>query len=521
MSVSHGGFLIPNAEGSFSTKMAEPDQIDFNILGNSRWGVVTGCEVTISSASTTASIGPGTHIAVVNGVVVPVTASQSVTLGSGGSQPRFDLVGVDSGGTLVFIPGTPAADPVFPDVPTSVTVLAAVYCPLGSSNFSSTITDKRKFLQPVLATSASGTDTVIVNRSSGSNSFRIDASGRIEWNNNDTSLYRTGAAALRTNASFVIDGSVSVGGDTSVTGSVTATSLIKGSNFRNESSFPLTAAKGTLLQKDGIVYVQTSDTGVSWEQITTAAGSNQPGDIKQSMRSPVQMPGWLVMAGQTVTETEYPQLFSVAGLQHLIIDGSPRAMVLPDATNRILLPAQTSIGTTGGSSTFDIGVSNLPSHSHNVSTAGAGGHSHTVTLGASGKHKHVTLMTGNAGKHTHGVSDPGHAHKGAEFFGYNLQFIYSIPGADNRLDGPVNDTSHTYHVDQLPLTGRATTGLTVNSNNSAHQHETDEVPDHSHSGSYTSTENNHTHVVTESMVGGGLPITVNPPYLTVYTYIKT
>lgn len=520
MTVSHGGFLIPNAEGSFSTKMAEPDQIDFNILGNSKWGVVRGCEVSIQSASTVAVCAGG--LAVVNGSLVNVTAAQSVTLGSGGSQPRFDLVGVDEFGVLKIIPGSPSADPVFPDVPTSVTVLAAVYCPVGSSNFSSTITDKRNMLQSVFASSLNATGPLLLNRDhSGVDTFKIDSNGRIEWTFGDLALYRNAVGSLRTSGSFTADGTLSVGTDASVGGDMTAVGVVRGSNFRNQSSFPTSAPKGTILQKDGDIYVQTSDTGVSWEQLVTAADNNQPGDIKQSLRSPSQMPGWLPLIGQTISESEYPQLFSVGGLQHLIVEGSPRVMVLPDASNRVLLSSNTSIGTSGGSSTVNIGITNLPSHSHNVSTTGAGAHSHSVTLGPAGRHSHSTLTSGNAGKHTHGVSDPGHTHRGPDFFGYNLPYIVSVIGANNRLDGPVNDTSHTYHVDQFPNTGRGTTGITVTDANSAHQHQTDEVADHTHAGSATSAEGNHTHNISESVVGGGQPLTISPPHLTVYTYIKT
>jgi hypothetical protein len=156
MATAHGGFIIPNAEGSASTKMAEPDQVDFNTLGNGRWGVVSGCSVSITG--TIAAIGtPG--IAVVDGSIVNVSSGQSVTLGAGGSQPRFDLVGVNAAGSIVSVSGTPAADPVYPDVPVDVTILAAVFCPVGSSTFNLFLSDKRKFFQPVFVSTGTGTDT--------------------------------------------------------------------------------------------------------------------------------------------------------------------------------------------------------------------------------------------------------------------------------------------------------------------------------------------------------------------------
>src|SRR6185295_14701608 len=130
--VLHQGFFVPNAQDVTKPELAEPDRIDFNISGNARWGVLSGCLVTVSGA--TASNTAGT--ALVNGVLVDVVAGQNTHVGSGGTQSRFDLVGVDNTGKLVTVAGTPSLDPVFPDPPTTVTALAAVLCSAGGGDYS-------------------------------------------------------------------------------------------------------------------------------------------------------------------------------------------------------------------------------------------------------------------------------------------------------------------------------------------------------------------------------------------------
>jgi hypothetical protein len=514
---SHGGFLIPNADGVSSTKMSEPDQIDFNILGNNRWGVISGCGISISGTVASTVVGSN-GTALVDGAIVTLTGGQSITLGAGGSQPRFDLVGVDSAGTLVSVVGTPAVDPVYPDVPTSVTVLAAVYCPTGSSTFDATYTDKRNMLQPVFVSTVNGTGPVLLNRYSGNDVFRIDGNGRLEWNNSDTYLYRSSAGVLRAHSDLLLDGSLTATNGT-FSGDVSAVGDIMSSNLRIGSTFP-TAPKGTILQytgggsSQGKVYIQTSATStMNWEEVSTSSTAHQPGDIKQSTRSPAQMPGWLPFVGQTVTEEQHPSLFLVDGLQQFIVNGSPRTMTLPDARNRVLMSTDASVGVTGGSNSVTLTKSNLPAHKHDVSVQPAGSHTHPATTSGAGGHAHGTLAGG--GKHSHPVVDPGHKH-GAANIGQG--FITVNVAGDSNLDSVQSDMSHSWRTGPQEYTATAKTGISISSSGD-HTHVTDNVANHTHPVNVTA-EPAHSHTASEVTVGDGTPISVVPPYLTVYTYIK-
>jgi hypothetical protein len=517
MTTTHGGFLIPNADGVFSTKMSEPDQIDFNILGNSRWGVVYGCDVTVSGTVASTAVGSN-GVALVNGTVVAMTGGQSVTLGAGGSQPRFDLIGVNIGGTLVSIPGSPAADPLFPDVPANITVLAAVYVPIGSSQFESTYTDKRNMLQPVFVATVNGDGPVLLNRYAGNDVFRIDGNGRLEWNNSDTYLYRSGVGTLRLHSSFVIDSGLNVGSDAVVAGDALISGDMRSYNLRKEASFP-SAPKGTILQytgggaNEGRVYIQTSSTvTMNWEEISTASNTNQPGDIKQSMRSAAQMPGWIPLAGQRVTEDQYPLLFLVEGLQPYITNASPRYMDLPNATQRTLIGSVTP-GVVGGSDTVTLSISNLPSHSHSVSVNDAGEHDHTATSSPSGGHSHGTV---DGGTHDHKVIDNGHKH-GPAVIGQGYIMVDVL--GDSNLDSVQADMSHSWRTKPWEYTAPAKTGIQIDSSSGSHDHVTTNEPNHTHTLTVDATPA-HSHTVNESTVGNGAPVNIVPKYLTVYTYIK-
>ena len=93
--------------------MAEPDQVDFNTVAQARWGVIEGCLVTVSGSQAQCTLG---GLALVNGILVNVAPGQTATLGTGGSQDRFDLITVDEGRHAEGgHQGIPAIDPIYPD----------------------------------------------------------------------------------------------------------------------------------------------------------------------------------------------------------------------------------------------------------------------------------------------------------------------------------------------------------------------------------------------------------------------
>lgn len=166
-------YIIPNATDTSSggkynsLDQAEPDALDFEILGSRTSGVIYGCEVTAqASPNSTVNISAG-YVVLMN-VAYPVTAQSNLDLGtvSISTNNRFDLViarlnSVTGNMDITFVAGTEsAANPTFPPSssrlapgvtydstkhinPATDVVLAAVYRSGGVAITSSRIVDKR------------------------------------------------------------------------------------------------------------------------------------------------------------------------------------------------------------------------------------------------------------------------------------------------------------------------------------------------------------------------------------------
>lgn len=143
------GFTIPNAPDTDKSTLdqSEPDRVDFEILGNRRKGVVSGGAVTAVSGNIVA-VASGTIS--YEGTDYSLSADPSYTLSSAPSSGnRFDLVVAryaSSAVTLQTIAGTASStNPIFPALPGTDIVLAAILRRANESIVSNDIIDKRAF----------------------------------------------------------------------------------------------------------------------------------------------------------------------------------------------------------------------------------------------------------------------------------------------------------------------------------------------------------------------------------------
>ncbi|NDB60527.1 hypothetical protein EB001_19075 [bacterium] len=158
------GFTIPNAPDTDKSTLdqSEPDRVDFEILGNRRKGVVSGAAVTVVS---------GNIVAVASGSIAyegtdyALSANGSYSLSSAPtSGNRFDLVVAryaTSAVTIQTVTGTASStNPVFPVLPSTDIVLAAVLRRANESIVANDIIDKRAFcLASTPSTITLGTNT--------------------------------------------------------------------------------------------------------------------------------------------------------------------------------------------------------------------------------------------------------------------------------------------------------------------------------------------------------------------------
>ena len=511
--VKHDGFLVPHAGDVVNPKMAEPDRIDFNTLGNDRWGVIQGCLVTVSGAMASTLGG----IAVVNGVLV-IVKSGSALLGVGAAQDRFDLVVTDGNGTLKVVAGAAGDDPVFPDPPPEVTVLAAVFCPSGAGNFVDNVIDKRNWLADALLTSIEEDQPLIKNLDGNGDLYRVMGDGHKVWGE-DTEMFRISPYTLQIIRNLLLDGFLQV--DEGIEArSVQADEEITGSNLINGETPPSTANPGDLFQNDttGRIYVWQQG---EWLELATIRGAVPVGAVIQSLVSPAEMIplGWVPMAGQPITQEQYPSLFLIPALAQYIshnITTGEDTMFLPDLTGRTLISNFSEAGTLGGSGAITLTAANLPRHDHGATSGTGGAHNHSITINRAGAHTHST----SGGGHTHAVSDDGHSHPGADWFGGTASMIAVVWGGKNTLDALFNDSSHTYHVEPVNHTARAAAGVVVSSSGSGHGHAMGSGGDHAHTAT-VGQHGGHTHPLTVNPVGENAPLPFSPLHLTVFTYIRS
>ena len=528
------GFRIPNADTfapDFQT--AQPDQGDFLILGNSQYGVITGCGITLNGYSVGVESGP--NLLVVAGQLYKLSSGLGLSVSASGSSPRFDLIVYDTSLSSPFavVAGAPAANPVFPDVTSTMTVLAAVFIPASGGSNTTRLIDKRNFLQ----TSVTAVDSSVILKSldtSGSYvKVSIDGSGKISWGNGssvvDTTLERSSAGVLRTPGrisadSITIDSSATVDGNDVIT-----TETIDWGNSR-----PNASAKDI-----GDVYVNNTTGDISVVKVDplgakewTSLQPNLPsGSVIQSLVAPDRMPGWLPLIGgihATSAAGNLPTLFPEW------VSGSN--ITLPDMRGRIPVGggdiSNGSVGSTHGGTPLDgtgktsvtLSLAHVPPHSHRTSnvTQPSGSHSHTGTTAGDGAHSHTTSgnvnATGNGGAHGHGATDSGHWH----YWEGGFPIVATIPGDyhDSCMDIPFADASHTYRTRPEAHSMFGTANITV-TGAPDHSHSIGTSSTHTHSINTMSTAEAHVHTLPEHVsVGGGSSFTVQPPTLNLYFYIK-
>lgn len=528
--VTHDGFLIPNASGVAQPVLAEPDQIDFNTLANAQWGVIEGCTVNSQSAKTVA-ITAGT--AIVNGKLVVVTAGQ-LPLPTPGVNAQFVLVVVDDGGVLKLNTSAPASvDPVFPDPLANETVLASVYCDSSSASFANNIVDKRKLLSKALLTKIATTAELVRNANNTGNHYLVTGDGKTAWEG-DTFISRSGAKTLRVEDNLQTVGNVSTV-NLAASGTVAATGKISGSNFTQGTALPASATDGDLFMQTstGNLYVWFAGAWSQFASMSATQGVVPIGTVIFSMQDPNLMRplGWYPLNGtEQLSEATHGTIFTIDTGGTVTGTAPNRTMTLPDLNRRTLIVDYNSPHQFSGlaKNLLTLTEAQMPKHNHQVGgntfnpgrTSAAGAHTPAVNITAgTGTHGHT--VTG--GYHDHPVYDPGHAHNGMDWYGVSAAVIgwvgFSGTPQDgkNKIDAMFNDSSHTYTVEPIRWTMKATTGIDIGPN---YEH-THSLGGGGHDHSLTTTPVlDHYHTVSEIDVGSGKAIDITPLNFTVYAYIR-
>ena len=181
----------------------------------------------------------------------------------------------------------------------------------------------------------------------------------------------------------------------------------------------------------------------------------------------------------------------------------------PDLRNKFIIGAGSgySVNSQGGTSSISLGISNLPSHSHSMSSAG--NHGHSGSSSGSGTHSHSGSTSGANANHSHSGATSGagdHAHTANWFRGVGQGgATWSVAnGSDGRQTNPAGNHAHSF----------TTSG---HSNDHGHSFSTS-GGGHSHSVSVGSG-GDHSHSI--SSAGSGAAFNIMPPYYALCYIMKT
>lgn len=510
---ARAGFLVKNAADVGSNlDVAEPDALDFNLLGSQRYGVITGCDVSVTGSSWVVNVTNGVYG--IKGVAV--AGGGQVTLPTASQDLRFDLIVGDAAGHVSAIVGTASPNPIFPACPDDVCVFAAVLVRPGVMPQPADVTDKRIMLMQSFITAINDGAPLLRNSdpSTLATLFQIDPFGLMTFIAQGGSVATLGgdstvASGLVVNGAMRVTGALLVAAMT--VASLTSTGKISGSNFHEGPTAPTV---GPVTGVNGDIYKNTTDGSVwvyqagTWAQVSTAVVP--PGFTMMGFLSTAP-PGWLLVNGQTISMSDAGGLWNAR--PDWRIDASN--MRLPDARDCFFAWGNPGVKAGNPTALVPITTANMPPHHHLVSpTTDAGGsHAHGATATADGYHAHTTQ--GLQGAHVHDVYDPGHVHPPPPGGGGPPAIpirVFSAPAGFALGDQPIV---------LAPSTGAAATGIAITTGSSNHVHSTDLQGQHGHTISVATGGSAHSHPINESTIGGGQPLDVRPPFMGMYLYVKT
>lgn len=329
-------FIIPNAIDTTGSNrydaldQAEPDALDFQILGDRATGVLTGCEVTAQTvANYTVNISSG--YVVLNGTVYSVGSNPAFSLPAVPTNNRFDLIvaRLTSGtmNTIAITGPDSASNPSFPPTPSRMTTVVGV--------------SLTTYINPT-------TDVVLA------------------------AVYRAGAANIT--KAHIVDKRSNF-----------APTTLRGDSLPSDSF----GSDGDLYYKTAVsgdagFYVKLNG---SWEQVGTGGPRVDMGvPIGAVITWPVSTTTpdsniWLECNGQSLSRSTYSSLFAAIGTTYGADDSL--TFKVPDFRGHVLMGLSTgrSVATAYGNAnnTITLSVSQLPTHDHtltNLSTTSSGTHLH-------------------------------------------------------------------------------------------------------------------------------------------------
>lgn len=213
---------------------------------------------------------------------------------------------------------------------------------------------------------------------------------------------------------------------------------------------PGIAGRFYLATDEGVLY---QDTGTGWQAVG-AVGANEAdpaGRIAPYVGASAPT-GWLLCDGARYNNADYTRLAPIIGSLYSLGGDPVGTFRVPDLRGRAAIGAGSgsgltarALGDTGGTETHTLAASQIPSHTHNGTTASEGAHTHTGTTATEGSHTHG-MTTGRGGSFA--------THESSGASGNSSYYTTATYAANNRLFNSASMTtaagsahSHTFTTD--------------------------------------------------------------------------
>jgi hypothetical protein len=321
--------------------------------------------------------------------------------------------------------------------------------------------------------------------------------------------------------------------------SVTSTSTTEASN---RTTAAVTVAGGMVVEKTLRCENAQADTSLSVGTVSTTNAVNISGTLKTTSITIGGITNAYVPSGAIAI---WSGSTGTIPSGWVICNGSNNT---PDLRDKFILGSSGAPdhNTTGGSAQVTLAAGNIVQHAHGGETGNYDGHAHTgdtsnktqhahtgdtgnagthghpnSDTGQGGQHDHTCTSDGS-GQHNHGISDPGHGHTfvagpAFQFFGIGKQGG-AILGNANYIHqansgGSFDQTTHNHaEFDTQDAPNHSHTGTSQNAS-AVHAH-TLTAPDaggHEHTFTYGQA-GGHEHTYTTGSAGQGTAFEVLPPY---------
>jgi microcystin-dependent protein len=448
-------YSVPNAPSVAYLDQAEPDDFDYQALGNRRTGILSGGDV--SALGT-----PGKSVQVSGGIAlikdIPVRFNAgTVAVADGGGTPRFDIIAVSNQGVLVNLAGASSANALYAGFDfDTYCPLGSVYMPPGATSVLGNYVAPKSTAMPsnFVRTYDFISDTFLHTDGPGGGTFEVSAEGDHSWG--VSKLKRLSNYAMDWATSLVIKAADEALAVLILRGRATNAAAHKvlqiqgtagnelayingeGQLYADNLKFGIGNPNGAVVGRKGDIYVARSLGGSStgiWQK-----GGND-GDTAN----------WYSYRVYDPSESSMP----VGAIIYSLGGSAPNGFIEPIgqwiATSGATADLAALIGARYGSQAGQVRMPDL--RGMTLAYAGAG-------LGLFGNigAQSIVLSEAQMPAHVHWVNDPGHIHPQAGPYAYVMPWQYHnnrhIVASDSKYE-------HIY-TEPSTFDKSAATGITIN-----------------------------------------------------------